>query len=70
MARKHEMDLVWEAEEAAMTTGPWPKPKDRSGTTFITVDGVRYQFEGTGLSTNSMMKKIKAGTATAVKSHK
>ncbi len=48
--------------------GPWAKPKDRSGTSFITVEGVRYQIEGTGHSVNALMKKVKDGTAQVAKS--
>lgn len=75
MARKHEMDLVWEAEDAAraekkeeVTTVPWPKPKDRGGVSFVTVKGVRYQVAGTGHSWNVLMKKVKDGEATVVES--
>ncbi len=46
-----------------MVHSVWPKPKDRGGTTFITVAGVRYQIDGTGHSANALMKKVKDGTA-------
>ena len=51
-----------------MVTSVWPKPKDRGGTTFVTVQGVRYQIDGTGHPWSVLMKKVKDGEAKVAKS--
>ena len=37
--------------------------RDESGTTFVTVAGVRYQVEGTGHSYKKLAKMVEAGEA-------
>ena len=37
--------------------------RDESGTTFVTVAGVRYQVEGTGHSHNQLIKMVNDGDA-------
>ncbi len=43
----------------------WPRAKDRSGHTFITVKGVRYRVDGTGHSLAALLKLVRGGTAIA-----
>ena len=40
----------------------WSNP-DRSGTTYVTIDGVRYQVEGTGHSYKKLARMVAAGEA-------
>ncbi len=37
---------------------------NKKGHTFVTVKGVRWRVEGTGLSLLSLVRKVKAGAAT------
>ena len=48
-----------------MAASVWPRVKDRSGHTFITVKGVRYRVDGTGHSHPALLKMVKDGTAVA-----
>ena len=43
----------------------WPRVKDRSGHTFVTVKGVRYRVDGTGHSWAALLRLVKGGTAVA-----
>ena len=43
--------------------GPWPKPKDLTGSTLLRYKGTLYRIEGTGHSITTMVSRIKAGKA-------
>lgn len=44
----------------------WPAPKDKGGTSFVTVAGVRYQVEGTGHPYSKLVQWVKNGLTTIV----
>ncbi|KKL93382.1 hypothetical protein LCGC14_1875230 [marine sediment metagenome] len=46
-----------------MTRSVWPRAKDRSGHTFVTVKGVRYRVDGTGHSLAVLLKMVRNGSA-------
>ncbi len=45
---------------------PWPAPKDKGGSSFVTVAGVRYRVEGTGYSFIKLARMVKDGSAVAI----
>ena len=45
---------------------PWTASRDKSGTSFVTVAGVRYRAEGTGYSYSKLVRLVKDGSAVAV----
>ena len=46
-----------------MTRSVWPREKDRSGHTFVTVKGVRYRIDGTGHTLAVLLRLVRSGTA-------
>ena len=49
-----------------MSNGPWPTPRDKSGTTFVTVAGVRWKLTGTDTPYPRLIRMVKAGEAEQV----